>query len=83
MSAVPIDAKARGSLLSAGDSLADFEQDIKPALDAIEHCGVSELSLKAYWLEQNLGQLRKAYEQLRAGTTEAKANKFLKSGRAR
>ncbi len=78
MSLVPIDGKARGALLSARDSLNDFEQDAKTLLPAIEHCGVADISLKSVWLMDNLRQLQKCVAFLVENTTEAHANKLPK-----
>ena len=81
MSAVPIDPKSRGALLSACDSLKDFREDVEIALPAIEHCDVAAVALKGHWLEQNLRQIQTCMDYLRENTTEAHENRF--AGRKR
>ena len=71
MSAVPIDAKSRGALLAARDSLADFRQDIEMALPAIEHCGVADVVLRGHWLAMNLKQIQTCIGTLIESTAEA------------
>ena len=73
---IPIDSKARGFLLRAVESFADFCEDADSALPALLHCGNQEMESRAAWIAHHAAEMRRALDAAKQGTCEARANAF-------
>lgn len=68
MSLVPIDAKTRGALLQARDSLADYMEEMAIALPALTACNVPDVALPALEAKRDLARMKELVDRMIGGT---------------
>ncbi|MEN6533822.1 MAG: hypothetical protein ABFD89_09185 [Bryobacteraceae bacterium] len=68
MSLVPIDAKARGALLQARDSLADYMEEMAIALPALFACNVPDVTLPALEVKRDIARMKELVDRMIGGT---------------